>query len=41
VARIKEPTNDSFRTSLTFLDGRNYLLVIQGGTHLMVYDLSD
>jgi hypothetical protein len=41
VARIKEPTNDSFRTSLTFLDGRNYLLVIQGGTHLMVYELSD
>lgn len=41
VTRINEPTNDSFRTSLTSLRGRNYLLVLQGGTHFMVCELRD
>lgn len=41
IGEIKEPTNDSFRKKLTFLGGRDYLLVIESGTHLMAYELRD
>ena len=41
IGEIKEPTNDSFRKKLTSLGGRDYLLVIESGTHLMAYELRD
>lgn len=41
IAEIKEPTNDSFRSALTSMGGRDYLLVLQSGTHLTVYELQD
>jgi hypothetical protein len=41
IGEIKEPTNDSFRDSLAFVRGQDYLLVLQSGTHLLVYELQD
>jgi hypothetical protein len=41
IGRIKAPTDDSFHEKTISLEGRDYLLVIQGGTHLMVYELRD
>jgi hypothetical protein len=41
VGEIKEPTNDISKTTLTSLDGRDYLLVIRSGTHLTIYQLRD
>jgi hypothetical protein len=41
IGQIKEPVND-FSTTLTSLDGRDYLLVIQqDGSHFLVYELKD
>lgn len=41
IGKIKEPNNDSFQDALTSVDGRDYLLVLQSGTHLTVYELQD
>jgi hypothetical protein len=41
IGEIKEPTNDSVRRALFSIDGRDYLLVVQGGTHLDVYELKE
>ena len=41
IGEIKEPTNDSFHSSLASVRGQDYLLVLQSGTHLMVYELQD
>jgi hypothetical protein len=41
VGEIKELTNDSVKRVLFSLDGRDYLLVVQGGTHLDVYELKE
>lgn len=41
IGKIEEPTDDSSREKSTSLGGRDYLLVIQGGTHLMVFELRD
>lgn len=41
IGEIKEPTNDSFHDSLAFVRGQDYLLVLQSGTHLLVYELQD
>jgi hypothetical protein len=41
VGEIKEPTNDSLRRALVPLNGRDYLIVVQGGTHLNVYELRE
>jgi hypothetical protein len=41
IGEIKEPTNDSVRKALLSIDDRDYLLVVQGGTHLDVYELKD
>jgi hypothetical protein len=41
IAEIAEPKDDSFATLLAFEQGRNFLLVVQGGTHLTVYELRD
>jgi len=41
VSEIKEPTNDSVKRALMSLNGQNYLLVVQGGTHLDVYELKE
>ena len=41
IADIAEPKDDSFATLLAFEQGRNFLLVVQRGTHLTVYELRD
>lgn len=41
ISEIKEPTNDSFQKSLISVEGEDYLLVLQSGTHVMVYRLQD
>jgi hypothetical protein len=41
IGEIKEPTNDSVRKALLSMDGRDYLLVVQDGTHLDVYELNE
>jgi hypothetical protein len=41
IAELAEPKNDSFGTLLAFEQGRNFLLVVQRGTHLTVYELRD
>lgn len=41
IADIAEPKDDSFATLLAFEQGRNFLLVLQRGTHLTVYELRD
>ena len=41
IGEIKEPTDDSFHRAVTTVDGRNYLLVLQSGTHLTAYELQN
>jgi hypothetical protein len=41
IGEIKEPTNDSFQRVLVSVAGRDYLLDLQSGTHLTVYELQD
>jgi hypothetical protein len=41
MGEIKEPTDDSWKEKLIALEGRDFLLTIQGGTHLTVYELRD
>lgn len=41
IGEIKEPTNDSFQRAVTTVDGHNYLLVLQSGTHLTAYELQN
>lgn len=41
IGEIEEPTNDSFKEQLVSLEGRDFLLTIQSGTHLTVYELRD
>jgi hypothetical protein len=39
IGEIREPTNDSFQSALTYIDGHDYLVVLQSGTHLTAYEL--
>jgi len=41
IGEIKEPTDDSFQSALTYIDGHDYLLVLQSGTHLTAYELQN
>jgi hypothetical protein len=41
IGEIKEPTDDSWKEKLIALEGRDFLLTIQSGTHLTVYELRD
>jgi hypothetical protein len=41
IGEIKEPTNRSFQVKLTSVGGRDYLLVMDSGTHLVAYELRD
>lgn len=41
IGEIKQPTTQAVSRALTFVAGRNYLLVLQGGTHLFAYELRD
>ncbi len=41
VGEVKLPTSGSVQTQLACLDGRDYLLVIEDGRHVTVYELRD
>lgn len=41
IVELKLPTNDSVISEFASLEGRDYLLVLQHGTHLTVYELRD
>jgi hypothetical protein len=41
IGEIEEPTNDSFKEKVVSREGRDFLLTIQSGTHLTVYELRD
>jgi hypothetical protein len=41
IGEIKEPTDDSFQRAVTSVDGHDYILVLQSGTHLTAYELQN
>ncbi len=39
IGEVEVPTNDSFQSTLTSIDGHDYLLILESGTHLTAYEL--
>jgi len=40
IGTVKETTRDSVRSDFASLNGHDYLLVIEGGTQLKVYEIT-